>query len=260
MVVFTGERPGRGPGYEYDDSRHRVAYTAVAPLVTGRVVVDAGSGDGAGTALLARSAARVIGLDHHAPSVARATRDHGGSDVEFRVADLAAPWPAEAADVVVAFQILEHFEDDAAFVRHALQAVRPGGTVVLTTPNRLQSFSENPYHVREYAPDELQRLLAAQAETVELQGVFGNDRVAAFDARRKAQVEKWLRMDPWHLRDRLPRPVVEAAFAGLSTLVRRRASGGARTEDPITVDDFEVRDGPLEESLDLFAVVTRGAD
>lgn len=256
MARFTGERPGRGPGYEYDDSRHRVAYRAVRELVVDRIVVDAGSGDGEGTVVLADAAARVIGLDHHAESVDEATRRHGHrGDVEFRVADLSAPWPVSDADAVVAFQIIEHFDDDDAFVRRALDAVRPGGTVVITTPNRAMSFSENPHHVREYLADELRELLERHADDVQVQGVFGNAKVTAFDERRRAEVERWLRLDPWRLRDRLPRRLVEAVFAVLSTVVRRRASDDEGASEPITVDDFEVRDGDLGACLDFFAVV-----
>lgn len=256
MPRLSGERPGRGRGYEYDDSRHRVAYLAVRDLVADQVLVDAGSGDGEGSAVLAETARRVIGLDHHEGSVAEATRRHRGrDDLEFRAADLAGPWPVQDADVVVAFQVLEHVEDDDAFVHHALQAVRPGGKVVITTPNRAMSFSENPHHVREYLADELRALLERHADEVEIRGVFGNDKVTAFDERRRAEVQRWLRLDPWRLRDRLPRRVVDAAFATLSTIVRRRARGREAARDPITVDDFELRDGDLGACLDLVAIV-----
>lgn len=259
MAGFTGERPGRGPGYEYDNSRHQVAYRAVAQLVADQLVVDAGSGDGVGTARLAETASHVVGLDHHEPSVQQAREQHRVPGIEFRTADLSRPWPVQGADAVVAFQIIEHFEDDDAFVRHALDAVRPGGTVVLTTPNRLRSFSENPYHVREYTAPELRALLERHGADVELRGVYGNDRVAAFDERRRIEVERWLRLDPLRLRDHLPDRFVEWAFAMLSTLVRRRASGSDADQAPISVDDFEVRDGDLHQALDLMATVRRSA-
>lgn len=258
MGAFTGERPGRGPGYDYDDSRHRVAYLAAEPLVAGRDVVDAGSGDGVGAAILATSASSVAGLDYHEPSVLAARATHGSTAVTFEVADLGRPWPVRDADVAVAFQIIEHFDDDHAFVDHALAAVRPGGRVVITTPNRLTTFSDNPYHVREYVADELHTLLAAHADEVDLRGVHGNERVATFDRARRAEVQRWLRLDPWGLRDRLPSRLVEVAFAGLSTVVRRRASAASGMgAAPITVDDFTVRHGDLDTCLDFFAVVTR---
>lgn len=256
MTRFTGERPGRGPGYEYDDSRHRVAYLHAATLVEGLVVVDAGTGDGDGAALLARTAERVVGLDHHRGVLEQARRDH--PEVTFVEADLDQPWPVADADLVVALQVVEHFEDDDAFVQRALAAVRPGGTVLLTTPNRLRSFSENPYHVREYTAAELRTLLERHGADVQLHGVFGNERVAAFDERRRAAVAWWLRLDPLRLRERLPPAVVERAFALLSTLVRRRASERG-TSEPITVDDFEVRAGDLDTCLDLVAMVRRPA-
>ncbi len=271
MPTFSGERPGRGAGYEYDDSRHQVAYEYANRLVSGRRVVDAGSGDGAGTALLATTAAQVTGLDYHEPSVTAATAAHGGPTVTFLHADLGEPWPVDDADVVVAFQIIEHFEDDDGFVERALASVVPGGRVLITTPNVIHTFSENPYHVREYRPEELEVLLARHSDEVEVLGVYGNDRVTAFDRRRQAEVQRWLRLDPFKLRDRLPRPIVEFAFATLSTLVRRRASatGGAgdagagspgtgdNAGSPITVADFDVRAGNLDDCLDFFAIVTR---
>ncbi|MDX1622315.1 MAG: methyltransferase domain-containing protein, partial [Nitriliruptorales bacterium] len=216
--------------------------------------------DGAGTAELGKPAACVVGLDHDRPSVETARRRHASSHLEFRLADLAQPWPVGDADVVVAFQIIEHFEDDDAFVRHALAALRPGGKLVITTPNRLRSFSENPYHVREYTHRELAKLLERHGRIIDFRGVFGNELVEAFDERRREQVQKWLRLDPLRLRDRLPRTVVQAGFATLSTLVRRRASSEADLVRPITADDFEVRAGDLDDCLDLFVVVERGAD
>lgn len=267
MARFSGERPGRGPGYDYDDSRHQVAYEAVAELVRGKVVVDAGSGDGAGTAVLSATAAHVTGLDHHRGSVVAASAAHGGDAVDFVHADLASPWPVEGADVVIAFQIIEHFVDDHAFVVNALAALAPGGVVVITTPNVATGFSENPWHVREYRAEELRAILGAHSDDVEIRGVHGNERVAEFDRRRRDEVDKWLRLDPWRLRDRLPRRVVELVFATLSTVVRRRASSGSRDvgsdtgeggcAGPITVDDFEVRTGDLHACLDFFAVVRR---
>lgn len=268
-MAFSGERPGRGAGYEYDDSRHQVAYLHAATLVDGLMVVDAGSGDGQGTMVLAASASHVTGLDYHESSVAAANVGLGSSTVDFIHADLATTWPVQDADAVVAFQIIEHFDDDNGFVERALNAVKPGGKVIITTPNIVQTFSENPYHVREYRAEELRTLLTAHSDEVQLLGVFGNQRVAEFDRHRKAEVQRWLRLDPWRLRDRLPRRVVEVAFATLSTLVRRRASAAATSGrtggqpaaqvvagGPITVNDFEIGEGDLDACLDYFAIVT----
>src|SRR5439155_20569020 len=62
------------------------------------------------------------------------------NEAEFIQADLdAAPWPVgdEVADVVVAIETIEHLENPRAFFRELTRITRPGGTIVVTTPNQL---------------------------------------------------------------------------------------------------------------------------
>jgi SAM-dependent methyltransferase len=58
------------------------------------------------------------------------------ADVE-RLRDLPLPFAAAAFDVVLSYETLEHVPDPAAFVAELARVLRPGGTLVLTTPNRL---------------------------------------------------------------------------------------------------------------------------
>ena len=51
------------------------------------------------------------------------------------VMDLPEPFGAEEFDAVVAGELLEHLEDPAEFLRRCLKVLRPGGTMVLSTPN-----------------------------------------------------------------------------------------------------------------------------
>ncbi len=50
-----------------------------------------------------------------------------GSGLELPVRD-------SAVDAVMAFDVIEHVPDDEAFVAELVRVVRPGGTVILTTP------------------------------------------------------------------------------------------------------------------------------
>jgi 2-polyprenyl-3-methyl-5-hydroxy-6-metoxy-1,4-benzoquinol methylase len=66
------------------------------------------------------------------------------SDVEFVAADLdAVPLPlADAsADVTTAVEVIEHLENPRAFVRELVRVTRPGGWIVITTPNQLSALS-----------------------------------------------------------------------------------------------------------------------
>jgi 2-polyprenyl-3-methyl-5-hydroxy-6-metoxy-1,4-benzoquinol methylase len=109
--------------------------TIVWAGTTGGTLVDVGCGSGNLLSHLRRHFTRHVGVD--------AVR-YGGLPVwaEFTQADLnAARWPLldACADVVAAVEVIEHLENPRAFVRELVRVVRPGGLVVVTTPNQ-QSF------------------------------------------------------------------------------------------------------------------------
>lgn len=51
------------------------------------------------------------------------------------------PVDDESMDVVCALEVIEHLENPRAFVRELARCVRPGGLVVVTTPNQLSFLS-----------------------------------------------------------------------------------------------------------------------
>jgi 2-polyprenyl-3-methyl-5-hydroxy-6-metoxy-1,4-benzoquinol methylase len=65
-------------------------------------------------------------------------------DVDFHAADLDAarlPLPDASVDAAAAVEVIEHLENPRAFVREVARIVRPGGWVVVTTPNQLSALS-----------------------------------------------------------------------------------------------------------------------
>jgi 2-polyprenyl-3-methyl-5-hydroxy-6-metoxy-1,4-benzoquinol methylase len=250
---FTGERPGRGPTFAYDEARHLAAYRYAARLAAGKRVVDAGCGEGFGTQLLADVAASVVGLDYSAAAIAHCRTAWRHPNLTFQQSDLTRPGSvAGTFDLVLNFQVVEHIRDPLPFLRGLRALLAPAGQVLLTTPNRLMSFSENPYHIREYSAEELANLLAPVFGRVTILGMHGNATVREFDRRRAQAVGRILRLDPLGLRHRLPRTVVNFAFARLAVLVRRRA-GGTAGAPTISPDDFHVSAEGLAEALDLVA-------
>jgi SAM-dependent methyltransferase len=137
-------------------------------MARGRVV-DAGSGEGYGSALLARRAG-AVGLDLDPAVVAHASRRYRG--VPFVRADLChLPLADGSADAVVAVQVLEHLHCADGFVEGSRRALVPGGALVVSTPNGRTFPLGNPSHVHEYTGEELEGLLRERFDDVRLAGV-----------------------------------------------------------------------------------------
>ena len=110
-LEFTGERftPEcvREIWYEH---YHRYAFAG--GLVRGRKVLDAACGEGYGSAMLARSAASVTGVDISEASIEHARRRYRAPHLEFRSADcLNLPFDDDSFDSIVSFETLEHLAD-----------------------------------------------------------------------------------------------------------------------------------------------------
>lgn len=65
-----------------------------------------------------------------------------GRFVQFDADAGRLPLPDEVADVVVAAETIEHVENPRAFMRELIRLARPGGAVVVTTPNQLSWLSK----------------------------------------------------------------------------------------------------------------------
>ncbi len=75
----------------------------------------------------------VAGLDC-APESIEIARSRGVTEIQQH--DLSQPWPVPAGslDIVVLLDVLEHLAEPVAALRHAANALRPGGGIVLTVP------------------------------------------------------------------------------------------------------------------------------
>jgi SAM-dependent methyltransferase len=159
----------------------------LASHCTDALVLEAGCGEGYGADLLAGVARRVIAVDYDEPAVAHVRARYPAVDV-LRANLVSLPVRSGAVDVVANFQVIEHLWDQVGFLAECRRVLRPGGILLITTPNRL-TFSPgldvplNPFHTRELAAGELRELLVAAGFTVEfLGGLRHGARLRALDA------------------------------------------------------------------------------
>ncbi len=109
------------------------------------LLLDVGCGNGAQTALLASRFDFVVGADpdpaYLGEMATLASRLAPGARVApVRCAGGALPVLDGACDVVTCFEVLEHVDDDAEVLRELRRALRPGGRLVVSVPNRWWIF------------------------------------------------------------------------------------------------------------------------
>jgi SAM-dependent methyltransferase len=235
-LSLTGERTLPDvPEENYWYRRHLVVYEWIAERCRGLDVVDMACGEGYGTAVLARRAAHVTGVDANPEAYEHARLKYSAPGVRFEH-DLIDRYH-EDCDVVVFLQTIEHVQDPAAVLRHLRAMLRPGGTAYVSTPNVLTlapdgaERSDNPWHVREYRPGEFRELCERCFDDVRLLGLFHARKLAAHEAALR------LGWDDVHRRLRITRPFYD------------------RFTPAIDAADFALRDGPLERALDFLAVL-----
>lgn len=113
---------------------------------------------------------RVDAFDYSTRSVEKAEMAYPHSKVHRFVADLASFSSEEEYDLVVSFQVFEHFDDPELYLDLARSLCSPGGRVCIVTPNRRRLDNRlrtwrgegevllDPQHFKEYSIDELRQL------------------------------------------------------------------------------------------------------
>jgi len=147
-------------------------------------------GSGSGGVLLALHRAlpelRLVGAEPAAEGLALA-RERLPSEIELVELDVRAMQYRDTFDVVGAFDMLEHVEDDDTALAGLAQAARPGGGVILLVPQHPWLWSEMDRvarHVRRYRRGELRRKAEAAGVEVEYVGSFVSALLPAMIASR----------------------------------------------------------------------------
>lgn len=143
---------------------HLHRYAVAAHLARGQAVLDLACGEGYGSALLAREAKQVIGVDISPETIAHAQRKYVRPNLEFQVGRAeAVPLPDASVDLVVSFETIEHIQDPKKFLAEAKRCLKADGVLVISSPDKpvfdAVNPEPNPFHVHELAHAELAELL-----------------------------------------------------------------------------------------------------
>jgi SAM-dependent methyltransferase len=232
-LALTGERTLPDvPAENYWFRRHLAVYEWVAQRCAGLHVVDMACGEGYGSAVLGGQAHEVTGVDANPEAFEHARLKYSRPGLRF-VRDLIERHE-EPCDAIVFLQTVEHVQDPAGLLRRFKEMA---DTVFVSTPNLLTlappgaEKSENPWHLREYRPDEFRSLCHQVADDVELYGLFHARKLRAHELALRAG---WDRM---HAALGVTRPFYD------------------RLVPAISARDFSLRSDRLERALDFVAVL-----
>lgn len=154
---------------------HGRFYRWAATQVRDKVVLDAGCGMGLGTAILAESANKVVGVDNDLDILDSARLAYEGSNIEFNLMDCQSmAFEDGSFDVVVSNALLEYLHDVPAFIAEAHRVLRVGGMFICGTKNlelSLKNADGTPRyrnHLQEFDREGLRRLLEARFSDVQI--------------------------------------------------------------------------------------------
>ncbi|MFI7064778.1 class I SAM-dependent methyltransferase [Kribbella sp. NPDC050124] len=237
-LPLTGERTAPGIWHEnYWFARHDAAYRWITAnlssnnsLGTGRVL-DAGCGEGYGAELLRLAGAdSVTGLDYEDTTLRHVRRVY--PQINVVQGNLVQTGFADATfDLITSMQTIEHLWEQPRFITECARILAPQGTLVVSTPNRLTFPSGNWYHTRELTAVEFTELLEPHFEITHALGLHHGARLREWEQQHGPCVDAQLATEHDDWAPELRQLVTSTRY-----------------------DDFEIRPGDLDESLDLILV------
>lgn len=123
--LYAAEAPEQDEKWEFD--------TALRFLQETQSLLDIGCGRGAFLDKARSRGKRVAGLE--TSRLGREVAQNRGLDVHNKTIAEHAASNADRYDAVTSFQVLEHTADPATFIRASINAVRPGGLLLISVPN-----------------------------------------------------------------------------------------------------------------------------
>jgi len=153
------------PDSEFLAQEHISRYSFAAKFVANKQVLDVGCGSGYGSDILASTgAAKVIGVDISEEAISYCQKYYKQSNLKFEQGDCTSlKFKEKSFDVIVAFELIEHIENEQKFLNETKRLLKKNGILILSTPNKetygldhpLGGKQKNPFHVKEYTEKEL---------------------------------------------------------------------------------------------------------
>ena len=254
-ILQTAERSSeRDSSENVVFQRHLIAYKESAKIIHG-TVLEIGSGEGYGIKELAPLADEYIAIDKYQPY----KLEQAPASVRFIKKEVPPleGIESDSIDFVITFQVIEHIKRDVFFLNEIKRVLKPGGKLIMTTPNILMSLTRSPWHIREYTPEEMQTIVSNIFSNVELNGVFGNKKVMDYYYKNKVAVQKIVKWDILKMQYWLPRWILQVPYDILNRFNRHNLQDkNQQLVDAITYSDYFIEKS-ASTCLDHFVIATK---
>jgi SAM-dependent methyltransferase len=156
-------------------TRSMARYHFVAPHLHG-ATLDVGCGRGYGFDIIQPYSSPQVGIDVSHDFLCDARAREPARPLALASGDC-LPFARQSFDSILSFEVIEHIEDDVAFLRDLRRLARPNAFIAISTPNRLVASGDrakplNRFHVREYVADEFAGLLRQEFPCVTMYGQY----------------------------------------------------------------------------------------
>jgi 2-polyprenyl-6-hydroxyphenyl methylase/3-demethylubiquinone-9 3-methyltransferase len=162
-MEIWGRRRDLGYVYQYRNRQRRILDLVKAALPTGGRILDVAAAQGNFSLLLAEAGYSVVWNDLREELIDYVKLKHTFGDITFAPGDAFALGWNEEFDAVLITEIIEHVAHPDEFLMKVAKMVKPGGYVIMSTPNgaycrnALPRFSECPdprrYEAKQFRPN-----------------------------------------------------------------------------------------------------------
>jgi ubiquinone/menaquinone biosynthesis C-methylase UbiE len=173
--MSSERQPVESAGRWWGEHIHRY-HEALRLINSNDAVLDIACGTGFGTDIIAgKTNGKVVGGDIAPEAIDECRSRWQKSNLEFKILDgTKLDFPDQYFDKIVSFETIEHTGQYKEMVAEFARVLKPGGQLILSTPNREVSSPDgiivNPFHIQEFTCDELKQILEISFPHVQLFG------------------------------------------------------------------------------------------
>lgn len=139
---------------------HLHRYSIVMSLVRNKQVLDIACGEGYGSKLMSSVAEHVTGVDIDKNVIDHAKQKYQSNNLIFIEGQAdKIPLGVDSVDIVVSFETIEHHDKHDEMLIEIKRVLKPGGLLIMSSPEKKTDKSFNPYHIKELTRAEFKTLI-----------------------------------------------------------------------------------------------------